>query len=172
MAGLRTVRPRFMASSLPQRPRYTGIRRTIAIVSATYHEEYAKGLLDHARKEIQTIAPGTEVRTYEVPGSFELPLVVQSVAARGEADAVIAFGLLMEGQTAHAKLISESVTNALMQIGLRTNVPIIHEVLVVQSEAQARARCIEEELNRGTEAARVAMHMAQVMDQFSTRAAR
>lgn len=161
-----------MASILPSRPRQIGPRRTIAIVSSTYHQAYAKGLLDHARHELEAISPGTEVNVYEVPGAFEIPLVVQAVAEAGEVDAVIAFGLLLEGQTAHAKLISESVTNALMQIGLRTGIPVIHEVLVVQNEQQARARCIEEELNRGTEAVRVAMRMAQVMGEFPSRAAR
>jgi 6,7-dimethyl-8-ribityllumazine synthase len=161
-----------MASTLPSRPRQAGPRKTIAIVSSTYHTEYANGLLDHARRELEDIAPGTEVILFEVPGAFELPIVVQAVAEAGEADAVIAFGLLLEGQTAHAKLISESVTHALMQIGLRTGVPIIHEVLVVQNEQQARARCIEDELNRGTEAARVAMRMAQVMGEFPRRTAR
>jgi 6,7-dimethyl-8-ribityllumazine synthase len=162
LVWLATLRPRLMASTLPSRPRQAGPRKTIAIV----------GLLDHARRELEDIAPGTEVILFEVPGAFELPIVVQAVAEAGEADAVIAFGLLLEGQTAHAKLISESVTHALMQIGLRTGVPIIHEVLVVQNEQQARARCIEDELNRGTEAARVAMRMAQVMGEFPRRTAR
>lgn len=161
-----------MASTLPSRPRQNGPRRTIAIVSSTYHEEYAKGLLDHARRELEDIAPGTRTIVHEVPGAFEIPLVVQAVAEGGEVDAVIAFGLLLEGQTVHAKLISESVTQALMQIGLRTGVPVIHEVLVVQNEGQARARCLEDELNRGTEAARVAMRMAQVMEAFPRRTAR
>ena len=161
-----------MASTLPSRPRQFGPRRTIAIVSSTYHTEYANGLLDHARRELEAISPGTEVTVFEVPGAFEVPLVVQSVAEAGEVDAVIAFGLLLEGQTGHAKLISESVTHALMQISLRTRVPVIHEVLVVHNEQQARARCLEEELNRGTEAARVAMRMAQVMGEFSRRTAR
>jgi len=161
-----------MASFLPSRPRKNGPRLTVAIVSSTYHETFANGLLDHARRELEIISPGSEIIVYEVPGAFEIPLVVQSVAEAGGVDTLIAFGLLLEGQTAHAKLISESVTNALMQIGLRTGVPIIHEVLVVQNEEQARARCLGEELNRGTEAARVAVRMAQVMGEFTRRVAR
>jgi 6,7-dimethyl-8-ribityllumazine synthase len=161
-----------MASILPSRPRQIGPRRSIAIVSSTYHEKFANGLLDHARRELEAIAPGTEVLLHEVPGAFEIPIVVQAVAEGGDVDAVIAFGLLLEGQTVHAKLISESVTHALMQISLRTGVPVVHEVLVVQNEQQARARCIEDELNRGTEAARVAMRMTKVMGEFPKRTAR
>lgn len=158
-----------MASVLPARPRQGGIRRSIAIVVSTYHDAFARGLVSHARRELEELAPGTQVEVFEVPGSFEVPLVVQSVAERGEAEAVIAFGVLLEGQTAHAQLISSAVTEALMRISLATRVPVVHEVLVVQDEAQARARCIEDDLNRGTEAARVALRMTEVMTQFSRR---
>src|SRR4051812_28497128 len=102
-----------MATVLPSRPRQAGSRRNIAIVVATYHEEYAHGLVDHARREFEEIAPGTHIEVVTVPGSFEVPLGVQMVAERGEVDAIIAFGLLMEGQTAHAQLISSTVTDAL-----------------------------------------------------------
>jgi 6,7-dimethyl-8-ribityllumazine synthase len=158
-----------MASTLPSRPRSNGPRRSLAIVASIYHEEYARGLVEHALAEIEEIAPGTDVAMYDVPGSYELPIVVQAVASRGDVDAVIAFGLLMEGETAHAALISHSVTEALMRIALATSIPVIHEVLVVTSEEQARARCLEDDLNRGTEAARIAIRMAQVMGDFPRR---
>ena len=169
---LASVRVPFMASFLPSRPRQAGPRRSIGIVSSTYHEAYERGLLDHALREIEEIAPGTEVRTCEVPGAFEVPFAVQALAEQGDVDVVIALGLIMQGETAHARLISQTVTDALMRIGLTTRVPVVHEVLVVTSDEQARTRCIEDELNRGTEAARVAMRMAQVMGDFPRRLAR
>ena len=75
-------------------------------------------------------------------------------------------------QPAHAALISHSVTEALMRIALNTSIPVIHEVLVVNTEEQARVRCIEDEINRGTEAARVAIQMANVMGDFPRRVPR
>jgi 6,7-dimethyl-8-ribityllumazine synthase len=161
-----------MANILPSRPRQVGPRRSIGIVSSTYHEEYARGMLDHALAEIDIISPGTEVSVVEVPGAFEIPVAIQAMAETGDYDAIIAMGLLMEGETAHARLISHAVTEALMRITLSSRVPIIHEVLVVTSEEQARARCIEDEINRGTEGARVAMSMAKVMGEFPRRNAR
>lgn len=162
----------YMATVLPSRPRQGGSRRNIAIVVATYHEEYARGLVEHTRRELEVIAPGSNVEVFSVPGSFEIPLVVQSVADRDGFDAIVAFGVLMEGQTAHAQLISSAVTDALMRISLSRHVPVVHEVLVIQTEEQARARCLEDEINRGTEAARVAVRMADVMNQFPRRQTR
>ena len=158
-----------MATTLPSRPRQVGPRRTIGIVASQYHSEFIDGLVQHAQAEIEAISPGTGVQVFEVPGAFEIPLVVAQVAARNDIDAVIAFGVIIEGETAHAALIGQCVTEALMRIMLNTGVPVVHEVLLLESEEQARARCLADELNRGTEAARVAMHMAQVMGQFPHR---
>ena len=140
-----------------------GQRRTFAIVAGQYNPEYVRALIEHARAEFLAISPTFNVIVHEVPGAFEIPLVVQEVAARGGIDAIIALGVIIEGQTAHASLIAQAVTAALLQIALTSRIPVIHEVLSVKNEEQARVRCIGEELNRGTEAARVAVRMAQVL---------
>jgi len=152
-----------MSTAIPSRPRQTGQRRTFAIVSSQYNSEYVNGLVDHARRELEAISASTNVVTYEVPGAFEIPLVVQEVATRGGIDAIIALGVIIEGETQHAALIAKSVTHALQQVSLAQRLPVIHEVLLVKNEAQARARCLDEEINRGTEAARCAAHMVQTM---------
>ena len=121
------------------------------------------------RPKLEAIAPNTNVHVYEVPGAFEVPLVVQEVAAKGGIDGVIALGVIIQGQTAHAELVARSVTESLQRIALNHRVPVIHEVLLLQNEEQARVRCLEDELNRGTEAARVAMRMAHVMGDFARR---
>ena len=86
---------------------------------------------------------------------------------RGGVDAVFAFGVIWEGQTRHADLIASAVTNALLDLSLRFKVPVFHEVLVVQNEEQARARCTPGvELNRGREAARAAVRMLRMLDEM------
>jgi 6,7-dimethyl-8-ribityllumazine synthase len=161
-----------MASHLPSRPRKPVSDRRIAIVASTYHKEYARGLVDRAKMEIEAIAPGTEIHVFGVPGSYEIPLVVQTAAEQRRFDAIIAFGVLLEGQTAHARLISTTVTEALMRIMLATKTPVVHEVLVVDNDEQARERCLGDKINRGIEAARVALSMAGVMDEITNKAAR
>ncbi len=78
----------------------------------------------------------------------------------------------MRGQTVHAAHIGEAVSRALMEIQLRFEVPVIHEVLLLENEAQARARCLDPRHNRGAEAAQTALRMAAVLRELRRRAAR
>ena len=152
-----------MSSTLPSRPRVATQRRAFAIVAGQYHPELVGGLVEHTRRELEAIAPRSTINVHEVPGAFEIPLAVSEVAARGGVDAIIALGVIVEGQTSHAALIAQTVTASLQQIALSSRVPVIHEVLSVKNEEQARVRCLGEEINRGTEAARVAVRMADVL---------
>lgn len=152
-----------MSNAIPSRPRQIGQRRSFAIVASQYNSEYVSGLVEHTRRELEAISPNFSTNVYEVPGAYEIPLVVQEIASKGAVDAIIALGVIIAGQTAHASLIATAITNSLMQISLTHRVPVIHEVLLVQTEEQARVRCLEEEINRGTEAARVAAQMVQTM---------
>lgn len=157
-----------MSNLLPSRPRHVGQRRTVAIVSGQYNAEFVRGLTEHARRELGAISGSIQTVEHEVPGAFEIPLAVQRLAARDDVDAIIALGVIIEGETEHASLIATAVTQALMQIALTHDVPVVHEVLLVKSEEQARARCLEDEINRGTEAARVAIRMIQVLQEIGS----
>ncbi len=152
-----------MATTLPTRPDQATSPGRFAIVASQYNPAYVHGLVDNARRELETIAPGSGVTVWEVPGAFEIPLVVQEVASSHDYDAVIALGVIIEGATAHAALIGATITQALQGIALATRIPVVHEVLLLKNEEQARARCLEPDLNRGVEAARVAAKMVEVM---------
>ncbi len=151
---------------MPSRPRQVGQRRTFAIVASEYHAEFVQGLIDHARRELEAISPNFNVILHEVPGAFEIPLVVQEIATRGGVDAIIALGVIIEGETRHASLIAGAITQSLLQISLAQRLPVIHEVLLVKDAEQAHARCLQEEINRGTEAARTAARVVQALGQL------
>jgi 6,7-dimethyl-8-ribityllumazine synthase len=152
-----------MSSILPSRPRIASQRLNFAIVAGQYNSEFVNGLVSHARAELVEISPQFTITVYEVPGAFEIPLAVDEVAARGRMDAIIALGVIIEGETAHAALIGQTVTDSLQRIALNRKIPVIHEVLLVKNAEQARVRCLGEEINRGTEAARVAARMVTVL---------
>eukprot|EP00005_Dracoamoeba_jomungandri_P010194 CAMPEP_0174268462 /NCGR_PEP_ID=MMETSP0439-20130205/37563_1 /TAXON_ID=0 /ORGANISM="Stereomyxa ramosa, Strain Chinc5" /LENGTH=645 /DNA_ID=CAMNT_0015356659 /DNA_START=1 /DNA_END=1938 /DNA_ORIENTATION=+ len=82
-----------------------------------------------------------------VPGSFELPLAAQRLATTGTVDAIIVFGVLIKGQTLHFDVVSQSVANGLMNVQLKTGVPVLYGVLNCVSFEQAVERCgVESEL--------------------------
>ena len=153
-----------MSTFTPQRPRSAFASRcNFAIVASQYNPEFVKGLVDAAEAELQELSPKSTIKIVEVPGAFEIPVVLQEIAASGAADVIIALGVIIRGETAHADLIGRTVTDSLQKIALQFRVPVIHEVLLVDNEEQARARTLGETMNRGREAARAALQIAEIM---------
>lgn len=137
--------------------------RTFRIVASRFNAQYVQGLVDHATEELRALAPDATISLHRVPGAFEIPVVVRELASRETTDAVIACGVILQGETNHAQNLSRSVTDALQRIAVEQGVPVINVVLSFDNEAQASARCLENRINRGTEAARAAVEIANVM---------
>ena len=114
-------------------------------------------------EELRALTPEATISLHRVPGAFEIPVVVRELASRESTDAVIACGVILQGETNHAQNLSRSVTDALQRIAVEHSVPVINVVLSFGNEAQARARCLENKINRGTEAGRAAVEIANVM---------
>jgi 6,7-dimethyl-8-ribityllumazine synthase len=158
-----------MSQAFASRPRQMQPRRSVAIVASQYNSEFVDGLVSSAQREFAVLLPNHPIELFRVPGAFEIPLCVQEVAERGIYTVVVALGVIIQGETAHARLIAEAVTRSLLELSLRFRIPVIHEVLLVENEDQARRRCLEAELNRGTEAARIAVHTMQAIADAKTR---
>ena len=148
-----------MSNQFPVRPEIRTDQWRFGIVASEYNREYVDGLVGFAKGELLAVAPKSETSVVRVPGSFEIPLAVQAVIERRPVDAVLAFGVIFDGETMHAELIAGAVTTALMNLSLQHKVPILHEVLVVKTDQQATERCLLPEINRGIEAARAAIRI-------------
>lgn len=153
-----------MSTDLPQRPSlFATEQRSYALVVSEYNGEFTGALAAHARTELLTIEPGATIDRFDVPGAFEIPLVVNLLAKTSKYHAILALGVIIKGETAHADLIAAAITQSLLTTSLANDVPIIHEVLLVADTAQAQARCLAPGLNRGVEAARAAASAARVV---------
>ncbi|MGI9089275.1 MAG: 6,7-dimethyl-8-ribityllumazine synthase [Chthoniobacterales bacterium] len=152
-----------MSNALPPRPRLGVSKRRFTIVASQFNARYVQGLVNHATEELRELVSGAVLTLHQVPGAFEIPIVVREIALQEKADAIIAVGVILQGDTAHAQLLSQSVTQALQQIALEYGVPVINAVLSLENEEQARERCLEKKINRGIEAARAAIQIANVM---------
>jgi 6,7-dimethyl-8-ribityllumazine synthase len=155
-----------MSKSVSPRPHVVRTKCRFAIVASQFNPQYVRGLVDHAVEELHGLAPGAAISIHRVPGSFEIPVVVRQLARKKKADAIIACGVIMRGETSHAKNLSRSVTDALQRIAVDYGVPVINVVLSFDNEDQARERCLENRINRGTEAARAAVEIARVMSEL------
>jgi 6,7-dimethyl-8-ribityllumazine synthase len=96
-------------------------------------------------------------------------VVAREVAIQNKADAIIACGVILQGETDHAQNLSRAVTDALQRIAIEHGVPVINAVLSFDNENQARTRCLENKINRGTEAARAAVEIANVLSEVRSK---
>jgi 6,7-dimethyl-8-ribityllumazine synthase len=155
-----------MTKESPSRPATAKTKRIFEIVASRFNAQFVDGLVDHATQELSALAPDATVSIHRVPGSFEIPVVVRELASKNKADAIIACGVILQGETDHAQNLSRSVTDALQRIAVERGVPVVNAVLSLDNEDQAGARCLENKINRGTEAARAAVEIANVLSEL------
>src|SRR5438093_6629709 len=157
-----------MSNLISPRPGVLGTaKRYFPIVASQFNATYVQGLVDHVVSELRALIPGVTTTLLQVPGSFEIPLVVRELAMQKRGgDAIIAIGVILKGETNHADNLSRSVTDALQRIAIDHGVPVINAVLSFDDEAQARERCLGEKINRGTEAGRAAMDVVQTLSEI------
>ena len=158
-----------MSTELPSRSRALHSAAHVTIVASTYNEKYTSALLENCLAELKESGDHISVDVVRVPGAFEVPVTVKRSIVKAdkysEPDVVIALGVILRGSTAHADLIGTAITNQLLSISCETLTPVIHEVLLLDDEQQAFARCIASALNRGREAARAAVVMLNMLEE-------
>jgi 6,7-dimethyl-8-ribityllumazine synthase len=131
------------------------------LVAARFNEAYVGRLVDAALAVLRGRgAAEPDLEVVWVPGSFELPLACAYAAGTQRFDAVLAFGVLIRGETEHFRLVAESATQALQRVALDTGVPVLDGILAVHDAAQAAARTGGAIGNRGAEVALAAVRMA------------
>ncbi|HLZ54433.1 MAG TPA: 6,7-dimethyl-8-ribityllumazine synthase [Verrucomicrobiae bacterium] len=141
---------------------------TFAVVASRYNARYVDAMLRAAEAELRR-AGVSRIQIVRVPGAYEIPIVAKRLAraahpgSQAPLSAIICLGVILRGETVHAAHIGEAVSRALMEVQLAHEIPVVHEVLLLENEAQARARCLNPKHNRGTEAAQTALAVARVM---------
>lgn len=111
---------------------------------------------------IQHGAKPENIKTLQVPGTFELPSAARLLLSKGKLDAVICLGCVIKGETQHDEYINTAVANGLVQLSLATGKPCIFGVLTPNTHQQALDRAGGKHGNKGIEAAATALRMAQL----------
>src|SRR5215831_5233297 len=145
----------------------SGRRRSVAVVVSRFNGGLTNRMLARALEALEEaeVAPDA-ITIVPVPGAFELPLAAMALAKTRRYACVVAIGAIVRGETAHFEYIASEAASGLQLAGIETGVPVAFGVLTVENEQQARAR-----LDRGAEAVRTALEMADVFAQLRASAA-
>ena len=120
------------------------MKKKILIVSANYYKDITKGLISSALK---LIPKTSRVKIIEVPGTFEIPMVISRNI--NKYDAFLALGCVIKGKTPHFDFISQASINAIMDLSITSKKPIGNGIITCLNMSQAKARKI-----KGAEAAK------------------
>jgi 6,7-dimethyl-8-ribityllumazine synthase len=138
-----------------------------ALVVSRFNSFITERLLTGALDALKAAgAPAKNIEVVRVPGSFEIPLAAKKLAAGAHADAVIAIGCILRGETAHFDYIASEVARGVQLAQLDTGVPIIFCVLTCDTLEQAIDRAGLKSGNKGHEAGVAAVEMANLSKQL------
>ena len=134
------------------------------IVASRFNDLITRRLLSGAMDALRRHgAKEEQIEVAWVPGGFELPLVAERLAESGKYDAVICLGAIIRGATPHFEYVASEAAKGIAQVSLRTGLPVIYGVVTADTIEQAVERAGTKAGNRGTDAARSAIEMANLM---------
>jgi 6,7-dimethyl-8-ribityllumazine synthase len=144
-----------------------GTRRGVGIVAAKFNGDVTNRLLESALAELDKAGVGRDTITVmTVPGAFELPLGAMALAKTRRYSCIVALGCVIRGETAHFDYVAGEAASGIQLASLETGVPVAFGVLTVENLQQALARA-----DKGAEAVRTALEMADVFSQLRATAA-
>tara|TARA_B100000989_G_scaffold253855_1_gene202372 strand:+ start:51 stop:497 length:447 start_codon:yes stop_codon:yes gene_type:complete len=132
------------------------VDKKISFVAAKWNAELVQELVKSGTSHLEALGI-TNLKIVYVPGAWELVHAAQKELAH--ADGVIAFGVVIRGETTHYKLISESVAQGLMQISIDSKKPVAFGLIATENLEQAKDRVSSSKLNKGREIAQSLIEM-------------
>ena len=123
-------------------------------------ESLEKGALDALKRHG---AEESDLSIVRVPGAFEMPVVIEHIAAKGDYDAIIALGAVIRGGTPHFEYVASECVKGMAQVSLKHGLPVTFGVLTVDTIEQAIERAGTKAGNKGAEAALSAIEMVDLL---------
>ena len=135
-----------------------------ALVVGRWNSFVVEHLLEGALDTLRRHGVGDkQITIVRAPGAFEIPLVCKKIAAKGEADAIIALGAVIRGGTPHFEYVAGECTKGLAMVNMEYGIPVAFGVLTVDTIEQAVERAGTKAGNKGEEAALSALEMVSLL---------
>ena len=143
----------------------------VAVVVGRFNSFITERLLAGATDALTRCgASRDDIEIVRVPGSWELPLAVKTLAAAKRFDAIIALSAVIRGETPHFDYVAGEASRGLAQVSLETGVPVAFGVLTTNTVEQAVDRAGAKSGNKGFDAAMTAIEMADLLRRLRGRA--
>ncbi len=141
--------------------RMNGRSLRIGIVQARFNEDVTNALAQACRAELMALGVAEKnITLVQVPGALEVPVALMAMAEKVKYDALVALGCIIRGETYHFELVANESGAGVSRVALDFQLPIANAILTTENLAQAVAR----QLDKGRDAARVAVEMANLLD--------
>lgn len=132
----------------------------IAVIVAAYNTRISQGLLNGCIRGLDKC--NVKERTIiKIDGSFELPIIAQKCI--NSYDAIICLGAVIKGDTAHFEYVSDQTARGIQDVMLKFGKPVVFGVLTTYNFAQALERTLDDDNNKGLEAALTAVKMCDLI---------
>ena len=137
------------------------------IILSRFNDFIGSKLLSGALDELKRHGVSSDnIDVVRVPGAFEIPLVALKCAKSKKYNAIITLGAIIKGATAHFDYVSAELSKGIASVSLQTEVPVIFGVLTTENIEQAIERAGTKAGNKGADAAKSAIEMANLIKQF------
>ncbi|WP_457280242.1 6,7-dimethyl-8-ribityllumazine synthase [Polaromonas sp. P5_D5] len=141
-----------------------GKKLSIGIVQARFNESITNALAEACKHELSALGVQEDnIKHVKVPGALEVPVALQALAESNKYDALIALGCIIRGETYHFELVANESGAAVTRLALDYQLPIANAILTTENVAQAEAR----QVDKGRDAARVAVEMANLINEIA-----
>ena len=138
------------------------------IIASRFNEFITNKLVSGALDELKR--HGVDENNIDIvwcPGAFEIPIIAKKCAKSGKYSAIITLGAVIKGATSHYDYVCAEVSKGIASVGLETGVPVIFGVLTTDNIEQAIERAGTKAGNKGSDAAKSAIEMSNLMCKLS-----
>lgn len=140
----------------------------LAIITAKWNHDFNWEMYESAKAAlIEARIPESQIEHFEAPGAFEIPLLAQKLAETKKYSAIICFATVIRGSTRHFDIVADESARGVMDVMLKTGVPVLNGILACENTEQAEFRASRRKEDKGREVALSALSLIHQLNEIT-----